>query len=202
MRRWFVYLGVAGGILLFVSGIFWMRAWLSAPRNGKLSLAPIHEALTEAPLPDFRRALERLYALLDAADEGDWIRVRSCFQEFDHLMQALPSPGLKHPDVSVIDFFDLYRVQLERALANEDVAGAVFACNQLGDILWDLRRQLGQAPLPELGRLWYLGRDIQYWSELGDEEMIRLRLGVGEGVERCTSDRLSEHRERIGRRVG
>jgi len=119
-----------------------------------------------------------LYALRNAADQGDWIRARSCFQEFERLMQALPSPGLKHPDVSIalIDFFNLYRVQLERALANEDVAGAVFACNQLGDILWDLRRQLGQAPLPELGRLWYLGRDLQYWSELGDEEMIRLRL--------------------------
>ncbi len=173
-----MYLAVAGGSLLLVSGILRMRAWMSVPRGEKPSSATVPDVSPEAPLPDFRRALERLEALLDAANEGDWIRARSCFQEFEHFMRALPSPGLKHPDVSValIDFFNLYRVQLERALAKEDVTGTVFACNQLGDILWDLRGQLGQAPLPELGRLWYLGRDLQYWSEMGDEKMIRLRL--------------------------
>ena len=49
MRRWFVYLAVAGGILLLISGIFWMRAWLSAPRDEKPSSAPVHEASTEVP---------------------------------------------------------------------------------------------------------------------------------------------------------
>lgn len=178
MRRWSISLAVVGGILLFTSGILWMRTWRSAPRDGKPSSVILPRASQEAHVPDFQRALEQLDALLDAVEEGDWIRARSHFQEFEQLMRALPSPGLKHPDVSValIDFFHLYRVQLERALADEDVAGAIFACNQLGDIVWDLRRQLGRAPLPELGRLWYLGRDLQYWSEVGDEKMIRLRL--------------------------
>jgi hypothetical protein len=115
---------------------------------------------------DLRRALEKLDLLLQAVDEEDWARARVHFQEFEQVIPVLPSPGLKYPDVSfaLLDFFNLYRVQLERALSTEDAAGAIFACNQLGDILWDLRVQLGRAPLPELGRLRYLGRDLRYWS--------------------------------------
>ncbi len=180
-------LALVGGIFLLGGIAFWARDrfWVSVPRRvGSFPPAATPEARVEGTAPfDFRRALTELDELIEAVDGGDWAGARSHFEEFQRAVRALPSPGLKHPEISraLVDFFALYRVQLERALSAQDAAGVLFACNQLGDILWDLRVQLGRAPLPELGRLRYLGRDLRYWSEVGDETMIRVRaLGLEE----------------------
>lgn len=183
----YLYLAAAGGCFLLAGVVLWHHLRTPSPRGGR----PLSEAgasntsVGEGALTfDGRRALEELDALLEAVEEGDWARARAHFSEFERIARALPSPGLTHPDVSfaLMDFFHLYRVQLERALSTEDSAGAMFAGNQLGDIIWDLRVQLGRAPLPELGRLRYLERDLRYWSEMGDEQMIRARV---RGLERA-----------------
>jgi len=160
----------------------WGRAWLPVSHGEKAQPKAIAPRASSEPSPsDFRRALQELDAVLEAVDREDWGQARAHFAEFEQIIRTLPAPGLTHPEVSLalMDFFNLYRVQLERALSAQDPAGAIFACNQLGDIVWDLRVQLGRAPLPELGRLRYLGRDLRYWSEVGDEQMVRLRaLGL------------------------
>jgi hypothetical protein len=186
MRDWLVPLAIGSGISLLAS-ILLVEHWRGAtPPDTTSSPAAVSGTPADAGAAalDLRRALEKLDLLLQAVDEEDWARARVHFQEFEQVIPVLPSPGLKYPDVSfaLLDFFNLYRVQLERALSTEDAAGAIFACNQLGDILWDLRVQLGRAPLPELGRLRYLGRDLRYWSEVGDEQMIRVRV---RGLERA-----------------
>ncbi|MCS6816331.1 MAG: hypothetical protein N0A16_04905 [Blastocatellia bacterium] len=152
-----------------------------------MATASPNEAELSPSRLDFQRALEALDALLEALDEGDWAQARERFAEFEQIVRTLPAPDLEHPEMSfaLMDFFHLYRVQLERALLTEDATGAIFACNQLGDIMWDLRAQFERAPVPELGRLHYLGRDLRYWSEVGDEKMVRLRAL---GVEKTWSD--------------
>jgi hypothetical protein len=184
MRVWLRALTIVVSCILFGVLLLWGRGrvWRPAARSEQSQPVVIVPRERAEPSPsDFQRALQELDALLDAVDEEDWAQARAHFAEFTQIVRALPAPGLKHPEVSfaLMDFFNLYRVQLERALSAEDAAGAVFACNQLGDIVWDWRVQLGRTPLPELGRLRYLGRDLRYWSEVGDETMVRLRaLGL------------------------
>ncbi len=186
MRNWLGPLAIGGGILLLASILLVEHWWGVTPPDKKSSPAAVSSTPAEVGTTalDLRRALEKLDALLQAVDEGDWALARTRFREFEQVVPVLPSPGLNYPDVSfaLVDFFNLYRVQLERTLSTEDAAEAIFACNQLRDILWDLRVRLGRVPLPELGRLRYLGRDLRYWSEMGDEQMIRVRV---RGLERA-----------------
>jgi hypothetical protein len=136
---------------------------------------------------NFRAAMNTLDGIIDAVNEGDWERAREFFVQFRQSVPTLPSPGLKHPDISLalVDFFNLYRVQLERALTAEQADRAIFACNQLGNIVWDLRVHLNPTALPEVGRLHYLRRDLEYWASLGDEDMLRLR---SQGLEKTWDD--------------
>lgn len=129
------------------------------------------------PRLNFRAALNALDSIIEAVNDEDWQAAEESFDEFQQSAEKLPTPELKNPDVSfaLIDFFNLYRVQLERAIDGEEPSRAIFACNQLGSIIWDLRVQMNRTTLPELGRLHYLSRDLQYWADIGDETMLKVR---------------------------
>lgn len=129
------------------------------------------------PQLNFRAAINALDSIIEAVNDEDWEAAEESFDEFQQSVQKLPSPELKNPDVSfaLIDFFNLYRVQLEQAIDEEEASRAIFACNQLGGIIWDFRVQLNRTMLPELGRLHYLSRDLQYWADNGDETMLKIR---------------------------
>ncbi|HXF06274.1 MAG TPA: hypothetical protein VNM72_12795 [Blastocatellia bacterium] len=117
-----------------------------------------------------------LDSLTDALTEGDWYAARQSFTAFGLAVPSLPSPELTYPDLSLalVDFFNFYQIELQRALAAGQTNRAIFACNQLERIVWDLGVHLNRPPLPELGRLHYLGRDLEYWARVGDEEMLRI----------------------------
>lgn len=173
----------AGGILGFL--MLGLVLWGRACHSGKVAS---HRLQASEPGPrsasdpgaarwNFRGALNALDSIGDALDEGDWEAARQFFDAFRRSVPTLPSPELKHPDISLalVDFFNFYRVELERALTAQEANRARFACNQLGNIVWDLRTHLNRIPLPELGRLHYLSRDLEYWARVGDEDMLRIR---------------------------
>lgn len=126
---------------------------------------------------DFYGAMNSLDSLSDALTEGDWDAAREFFAAFRQAVPNLPSPELKYPDISLalVDFFNFYQVELQRALAAEQANRAIFACNQLERIVWDWRVHLNHPPLPEVGRLHYLSRDLEYWARVGDAEMLQRR---------------------------
>lgn len=149
---------------------------------------------------NFSDALNSLDSLSDALNEGDWDGARQLYAIFRQSVPGLPSPELKHPDVSLalVDFFTFYEIELERALAAQQANRALFAANQLGGIIWDLKIHLTRTPLPELGRLHYLSRDLEYWARLGDEEMVRMRA---QGLAKAWADLRPVLIDRKGRDV-
>jgi hypothetical protein len=127
---------------------------------------------------DLARAQELLSQITAAVATNDWAQAQELFDEFERRTQRLPAPQLHHPDISPVlqDFFDLYDVQLERAIAEQNARQAGFAINQLYGIVGEQRARFGARGVPlEFQRLRFLVREVGLWSEAGDEQMLRVR---------------------------
>ena len=127
---------------------------------------------------DLVRAQELLSTMSAAVAAKDWGKVQGAFTEFESKTQHLPAPQLHYPDISPIlqDFFALYQVQLEHAINEQNVASAQLAVNQLYGIVGEQRVRLGTRGVPlEFQRLRFLAREVGWWSEAGDEKMLRVR---------------------------
>lgn len=129
-----------------------------------------------------RADLTSAQSLLDQvnadADSGDWKIAHQHFTEFEARTGRLPVPQLNHPDISPVmqDFFVLYRVQLARAIAQQNLQQVHFAANQLFGIVSEQRARLGSRGVPiEFQRLHFLIREIETWNQAGDEEMTQIR---------------------------
>jgi hypothetical protein len=140
------------------------------------SKSPAAETQIRADLLQAQNLLDQLNA--DVAG-GAWDKANGHFNEFEQKMRLLPAPQLNHPDISPVmqDFFTLYKVQLGRALSQQDAQGARFATNQIFGIVSEQRARFGTRGVPlEFQRLHFLIREVEIWSQSGDQQMLRLRV--------------------------
>jgi hypothetical protein len=127
---------------------------------------------------DLSRALALLDEMRKAVLAADWSAAQSFFGEFQQRTQRLPTPQLNQPDFSPVmqDFFTLYRVELARALHEQNDSNARFCLNQLYAILSEQHARLGTHGLPlELGRLNFLVREVELWAALHNETLLAER---------------------------
>lgn len=139
---------------------------------GKVNAA---EAQLRADLVQSQALLDQLNADIAA---GAWEKANGHFTEFDLKTRLLTAPQLNHPDISPVmqDFFALYKVQLGRALGQQDAQQARFAANQLFGIVGEQRARFGTRGVPlEFQRLHFLIREIEIWNNAGDQQMLRVR---------------------------
>jgi len=134
------------------------------------------------PEIQLRQDLVQAQALLDQLNAdiaaGAWDKANGHFAEFEQKTRLLPAPQLNHPDISPVmqDFFALYKVQLGRALGQQDAQQARFAANQLFGIVGEHRARFGTRGVPlEFQRLHFLIREVEVWNHAGDQQMLRLR---------------------------
>jgi hypothetical protein len=140
--------------------------------SAKVSAA---EAQLRADLTKSQALLDQLNADITA---GAWEKANGHFTEFDLRTRLLTAPQLNHPDISPVmqDFFTLYKVQLGRALGQQDAQQARFAANQLFGIVGEQRARLGTRGVPlEFQRLHFLIREVEIWNSVGDQQMLRVR---------------------------
>lgn len=141
---------------------------------------PVNKASqTEAQL---RSDLGQAQSLLDQLNTdvlaGDWTTAQTHFTEFAAKTQQLPAPQLNHPDISPVmqDFFSLNKIQLLRALNQQNQQQARFSINQLFAIVGEQRVRFSSRGVPlEFQRLRFLVREVEIWSVAGDEEIFNMR---------------------------
>src|SRR5262245_8389461 len=135
--------------------------------------------LTDAQLrSDLGRAQTLLNQLGEAVTAGNWQGAQEFFAQFEQCTRQYPTPQLNHPDISPVlqDFFALYKVQLVRALAEQNYQQTRFVTNQLYGIVSEQRARLSTRGVPiELQRLGFLIREIDIWKQANDAEMLRVR---------------------------
>ena len=178
-----------GAAILITAALFAAYYWSWSGRGfgGPTSAAtPIPVSAVPAPpdscIASLRNARRSLEAIALAANSADWESALDHFRNFQQLSRNLPAPELRHPDVSMVllDFFTFYQVQLERAIGRQETERVLFASNQLQGIVEDLISHVNPGTPRELARLRYLSRDIGYWANAGDEQMLQVRAtGLG-----------------------
>lgn len=183
-------------VLLTLAGLLLVSNLISEkkPHNTTLSAALLSASPKATPTPsarptsngatiatDLHFAQAQLDSLLDAINGGDWAKSQSLFASFELKDRRLPSPQLRHPDISPLlqDFFDLYVVQLERAIEEKQTKAAHLAINQLQGIITEANARFVKRATPvEVQRLQHLVRELIFWQEAGDEKMIRVRAAA------------------------
>ncbi len=196
---------VVVGILLLIFGGFVIVANLASPQKLQplkplraQPAAPPKPQTTISPQPQANKAsqaekqwrsdLGQAQSLLDqlTADVSgyDWPTAQTHFTEFAGKTQHLPAPQLNHPDISPImqDFFALYKIQLARALNEQNQQQARFSINQLFAIIGEQRARFSSRAVPlEFQRLRFLLREVEIWSAAGDTEVLNMRkVALGE----------------------
>jgi hypothetical protein len=186
-----------GLVLLTLGGLVLVSNFISEPKpDGELAGQVMLNANSPKPLPtpssrpvssasqvtqDLKRAQEQLKTLSDALKNDDWGIAESLFLTFELKDRRLPAPQLKHPDISPIlqDFFDLYVVQLERAINEKQPKAAQIAVNQMIGIVGEAQaRFVNRAAPAEAQRLHHLVRELALWKDVGDERMLRARIAA------------------------
>ncbi len=186
-----------GLVILTLGGLVLVSNFISEPKvNGEptrltMEVTGAPKALpTPTPRPisnagqwttDLKRAQEQLKTLADSLRNNDWSIAESLFITFELKDRRLPTPQLKHPDISPIlqDFFDLYVVQLERAISEKQAKPAQIAVNQLIGIVSEARARFVKRAAPvEVQRLHHLARELALWKDAGDERMWRTRMAA------------------------
>ncbi|MCG3159784.1 MAG: hypothetical protein JMDDDDMK_00804 [Acidobacteria bacterium] len=133
------------------------------------------EAQLLADLAQAQALLDQLNAEVVA---GAWDKANGHFAEFEQKTRLLPAPQLNHPDISPVmqDFFALYKLQLSRALSQQDAQQSRFAANQLFGIVSEQRARFGTRGVPlEFQRLYFLIREVEIWNHAGDQQMAQIR---------------------------
>lgn len=183
-------------VLLTFGGLILVSNLISEkkPRNTALSAALLTASPKATPTPsarpisssasiatDLHFAQAQLDSLLDAINESDWAKSQTLFASFELKDRRLPAPQLRHPDISPLlqDFFDLYIVQLERAIEEKQAKSAHLAINQLQSIITEATTRFVKRATPvEVQRLHHLVREMIFWQTAGDEKMIRIRVAA------------------------
>lgn len=151
----------------------------------KATLSIAASPAPKTPLPekqmysDLGEAVKLLEQVRTAVLAQDWANAQSQLDAFTGKTQQLPAPQLNQPDVSPVlqDFFALYRLELTRALSEQNQGNARFALNQLYAIVGEWRARLGTRGVPlELVRLNFLVREVELWGELNNETLLRERV--------------------------
>jgi hypothetical protein len=128
---------------------------------------------------DLGQALLLLDQLRNAAVASDWPGAQNLFNQFQLKTQQLPTPQLNHPDLSPVlqDFFTLYRVELARALNEQNLDNTRINLNQLFAIVSEQRTRLGTRGVPlELNRIHFLVREVELWAQLNNGTLLQERL--------------------------
>ncbi len=186
-----------GLVLLTLGGLVLVSNFISEPKaNDEMTRLAIGGAASPKSLPtpttrpisnagqwaaDLKRAQEQLLTLSDAIRNNDWGIAESLFITFELKDRRLPTPQLKHPDISPIlqDFFDLYVVQLERAISEKQAKPAQIAVNQMIGIVGEAKARFVPRSAPvEVQRLHHLARELALWKDAGDERMLRTRIAA------------------------
>ena len=131
-----------------------------------------------AALSDEQQLLDQLATAVSA---NDWTNAKSLFGEFRSGAQQLPAPQLHSPNHSPLlqDFYDLYDINVERALAEKNARAAMMALNQLYGIIGEHRARLASRSVAlELQRLRFLVRELEFWSGTNDEKMLEVRAAA------------------------
>lgn len=127
---------------------------------------------------DLGQAQSLLDQLTADVSGSDWTAAQTHFSEFAGKTQHLPAPQLNHPDISPVmqDFFALYKIQLGRALNEQNQQQARFSINQLFAIVGEQRARFSSRGVPlEFQRLRFLLREVEIWSAAGDAEVLTMR---------------------------
>ncbi|HMV85928.1 MAG TPA: hypothetical protein PLD20_16950 [Blastocatellia bacterium] len=127
---------------------------------------------------DLSQAQSLLDQLIADVSGNDWAAAQTHFTEFNGKTQRMPTPQLNHPDISPVmqDFFALYKIQLARALSEQNHQQARFSINQLFGIVGEQRARFSARGVPlEFQRLRFLLREVEIWSGAGDAEMLAMR---------------------------
>ncbi|MBL8207524.1 MAG: hypothetical protein JNM09_25050 [Blastocatellia bacterium] len=184
-----------GLVLLTLGGLVLVSNLISEPKKNAEILTQ-SGAGSPKPLPapssrpvsnaaqvtqDLKRAQEQLKTLSDTIRNDEWGIAESLFLTFELKDRRLPTPQLKHPDISPIlqDFFDLYVVQLERAISEKQPKTAQIALNQMIGIVSETRaRFVNRAAPVDVQRLHHLARELTLWKDVGDERMLQARVAA------------------------
>lgn len=181
-------------VVLTFAGLILVSNLISEKKPTPLSAALLTVSPKASPTPgarpvssganvaaDLHFAQAQLDSLLDAINDGNWAKSQTLFAGFELKDRRLPSPQLRHPDISPLfqDFFDLYVVQLERAINEKQPKAAHLAINQLMSIITEANtRFVKQATPVEVQRLHHLVREMAFWKDAGDEKMMRVRTAA------------------------
>jgi hypothetical protein len=186
-----------GLVLLTLGGLVLVSNFITEPKNSDDATRAAMSATVAPKLPptpttrpisnagqwaaDLKRAQEQLLTLSDAIRNNDWKIAESLFVTFELKDRRLPTPQLKHPDISPIlqDFFDLYVVQLERAIGEKQAKPAQVAVNQMIGIVSEAKARFVPRSTPvEVQRLHHLARELALWKDAGDERILRARIAA------------------------
>jgi hypothetical protein len=113
---------------------------------------------------DLSQAQTSLDQIKTSIAAGDWAGAQSRYSEFELKTRHMPAPQLNYPDISPLlqDFFDFYKVQLARSIAEQNALPATVAANQLYGIVSEQRARFGTRDVPlEFQRLHFLIREIE-----------------------------------------
>lgn len=183
-------------VLLTLGGLLLVSNLISEKKSSETALSAAAGIAHSSPNPapatratsggaslesDLHFAQAQLDGLSDAIKNSDWAQAQTLFDSFELKDRRLPAPQLKHPEISPLlqDFFDLYTVQLERAISEKQPKPAYLAINQLTGILSETQARFIKGATPvEVQRLRYLIREISFWHEVGDERMSRARIAA------------------------
>lgn len=190
-KIWLILIGL---VSLTIVGLFGVSNLVSNEGPGtEAGGAGVHAGDTPRVLPsagvrkpsnvqprtgDLLKAKAQLADLRQAVKNSEWPRAQELMLSFELRDKRLPSAQLRHPDVSPLlqDFFDLYVVQLQRALNEKQPRQVDIALSQLNGILDETASRFGAQTVPvEIQRLHYLVRELQLWREAGDEQMLQTR---------------------------
>lgn len=183
-------------VLLTFGGLILVSNFISEKNPTETSLSAALVALSPKATPtprarpvssgtniekDLQYAQAQLDSLSDAIKNNDWTKAQTLFAGFELKERRLPASQLRHPDISPLlqDFFDLYVVQLERAVSEKQTKSANIAINQLVSIISETNARFIKRATPvEVQRLHHLVREIEFWKEAGDEKMLRIRTSA------------------------
>ncbi len=126
-------------------------------------------------------ALKWLEGLRNEIKEERWEAAQLSLVQFRRATTSLPKPKLSSPHVSLalLDLFDLYSYQLEEAINSRIQHEALFASNQLvnivGDLIFSIQSNRGIEVRHEMRRLVFLERELHYWHERENLRMLKTR---------------------------
>ena len=170
-------------LILFISGLTFYACHREQPRRVEPSNKDVNKEKPVTPLDKehqvqlLKNAHAAANSILNSLEGDDYDGALQQLEPLQSAAKNLPSPQLNHPDINpdLGDLFQLYVVQLERSLNNEDKASARFEATWLYGISGDFLSRLQVGEPPDLERFILLTREFSIWADSRDEEMLEIR---------------------------